>query len=103
MGIFGIGDPESTSSHVEDCFTCHNVSGRQVLKSLGLVQHTQKGIAGDAPQVTDQIFRALLLQAKSIGGNAVINVRLETGSYEKQGSQWQMTYVVAYGDAVVLS
>ena len=76
---------------------------QECVQALGLVEFTQKGIAGDAPKVSPSIFRSLLDAAKESGANAVINVRLSTGTYQQQGSQWQVTYIIAYGDAVVLS
>ncbi|WP_394293970.1 heavy metal-binding domain-containing protein [Aeromonas rivipollensis] len=42
----------------------------------------------------------MVYAAKEKGANAVVNVRLISSSYRVQGSQWEVTYVVAYGDAV---
>ncbi len=102
MGLFGLGGANSKSSHLPACYTSSTVPGRQIEKNLGLVQYTQKGIAGDAPEEIQSVFLALLREAQAAGGNAVVNVRLQSGSYEQQGSKWQVTYLVAFGDAVLL-
>ena len=103
MGFLGMGGPDSSAASISGCYCMAEVPGRSVVKALGLVEFTQKAIAGDAPKITPSIFRSLLEAAKEQGVNVVINVRLTTGSYQQQGSQWQVTYIIAYGDAVVLS
>lgn len=80
----------------------YDIPGRKISRNLGLIEYTQKGIAGDMPKVCEGIFRGLLDAAKDKGANAVVNVRVIAGSYQQQGSQWEVTYVVAYGDAVIL-
>jgi hypothetical protein len=103
MGLFGIGGPETSAALIEGCYSLAEVPGRPVVQALGLVQFTQKGVAGNMPAESKSIFASLVAAARERGANAVINVRLTTGTYQQQGSQWNVTYVVAYGDAVVLS
>ena len=67
------------------------------------MQYTKKGIAGDILNEIDGIFKSLLQVARDKGANAVLNVRIITGSYQQQGSAWEVTYIVAYGEAVILS
>ncbi|MFM5467773.1 heavy metal-binding domain-containing protein [Aeromonas veronii] len=101
MGLFGLSGPEESSALIEGCYTLQEIPGRKITKSLGLIEYTKKGIAGDIPKISDEIFRSLFSAAKEKGANAVVNVRLVSGSYHAQGSQWEVTYVVAYGDAVI--
>jgi hypothetical protein len=103
MGFLGLGGADSSAALIEGCYCMTEVPGRSVTRALGLVEFTQKSIAGDAPKVSASIFQSLLAAAKEKGANAVINVRLTTGSYQRQGSQALVTYIIAYGDAVVLS
>ena len=103
MGFLGLGGPDSSAALILNCYSMAEVPGRTVVRAMGLIEFTQKAIAGDAPKTSESIFRSLLDAAKERGANAVINVRLAVGSYQQQGSQWQVTYVIAYGDAVVLS
>lgn len=98
MGFFG--GAKATSGVFSDCYTRSEIPGRQIVESLGLVEYTQKGIAGDMPEAITDIFFGLLEAVQEKGGNAAVNVRLITGSYQRQGSGWTETYVVAYGDAV---
>lgn len=102
MGMFDFGGPESTSDLIEHCYSGTEVPGKNVTKALGLVQYTQKGLAGDMPENSVRIFQSLHKYATELGANAVINVRLTSGSYQKQGSGQYVTYVIAFGDAVIL-
>lgn len=101
MSLFCLGGPEESAAIIEGCYTLQEIPGRRITKSLGLIEYTKKGIAGDIPKISDEIFRSLFSAAKERGANAVVNVRLVSGSYHAQGSQWEVTYVVAYGDAVI--
>ena len=102
MGLFGMGTPKETASIISDCYTRSDVPGRTIEKSIGLVQYTKKGIAGDIPSEIDGLFQSLSQMAREKGANAVVNVRMTTGSYHQQGSQWEVTYIVVYGEAVIL-
>jgi len=95
-------DQKSSASCFEECHSISEVPGKIVLKSIGLVQYTLKGVAGDAPKEMEGVFEGLLDAARKAGGNSVIKVQLVAGSYQQQGSGWHMSYVVAYGEAVVL-
>lgn len=102
MGLFNIGGPKSSTDLIEGCYTLSEVPGKRIGKSLGLIEYTMKGLAGDMPEESSGIFRGLLESALEKGANAVVNVRITSGSYQQQGSQWQVTYVIAFGDAVIL-
>ena len=47
----------------------------------------QKGIAGDILNEIYGLFQSLLQMAGEKGTSAVVNVRMTTGSYHRQGSQ----------------
>lgn len=101
MGFFGGSD--SASAHLQNVYTLAEVPGKKAVKAFGLVQYVEKGLAGDMPKKAHAIPEQLWLAAKELGANAVLNMRLVTGSYQQQGSQWMVTYVIAYGDAVILA
>ncbi|MBO1518810.1 heavy metal-binding domain-containing protein [Oceanisphaera pacifica] len=103
MGLFGSGGSTASVAHIKGCYTSESVPGRTISKSFGLVEVTQKGVAGDIPERSETIFNSLLSVAEALGANAVVNVRVVTGSYQQQGSGWQYSYVIAYGDAVILA
>ncbi|WCP70196.1 hypothetical protein LYZ37_23825 (plasmid) [Vibrio tubiashii] len=96
------GTDGESSGLVSGCYTLDYVPGRKVIASLGLVEYTVKNIAGNAPEKMQSVFSSLLEAALDQGAHAVINVRMVTGSYQKQGSQWMVSYIVAYGEAVLL-
>ncbi len=103
MGFLSGSVPEHSSALIEGCYAIGEVPGRRVTEALGLVQFTKKGIAGEVPNVSADIFASLRDVAEECGANAVINVRVIAGSYQQYGSGWFVTYLIAYGDAVVLS
>jgi hypothetical protein len=97
-----VGTPETSSGVQENCYSISDVPGKKATKSFGLVHFTQKNLAGDMPRRTADIFSELLSMAETLGANAVINVKLTSGSYFSKGSKWEVTYVIAHGDAVIL-
>jgi uncharacterized protein YbjQ (UPF0145 family) len=103
FGLFGSRVPSESASLIEGCTTLTQIPGKEIIKSLGLIEYTKKDIAGDAPKISSGIFESLLIAAQEKGANAVVNVRLMSGSYQTHGSKLQLTYVIAYGDAVVVN
>lgn len=102
MSWFDFDNSKESTSLIDGCYTLSEVPGYKISKSIGLIQYTRKGIAGDIPGISEDIFKRLLSAAKEKGANAVVNVRIVSGSYEQQGSKWAVTYVLAYGDAVLI-
>ena len=51
--------PKETASIISDCYTRSEVPDQIIEKSIGLVQYTKKGIAGDVPSEIDGIFQSL--------------------------------------------
>lgn len=104
MSLFGIGKPKGVAGIVEGCYSLSEVPGRKITKVIGLVEYTINEIdGGDVNRLSEGIFKSLLSIAEKLGANAVVNVRLTTGSYQQLGSGWISTYIIAYGDAVVLA
>ena len=91
-----------TASLIENCYTRSDVPGKTIEKSLGLIQFTKKGIKGNITKEIDGIFESLIRVAREQGANAVINVQLTTGSYEEAVNQWEASYLIVYGEAVIL-
>ena len=42
----------------------------------------------------------IMRQGIQMGANALVDLKMTTGSYEQQGSQWMVSKVVYYGTAV---
>lgn len=96
----GNGRKENPVAHGA-CFMSPTVPGKLLKQSFGMIEHTETGIAGDAPKQTNAILTKLLLAANKLGANAVVNVRLTTGTYHA-ALGGMVTYLIAAGDAVVL-
>jgi uncharacterized protein YbjQ (UPF0145 family) len=83
--------------------TSNNLPDREIKGALGNVT----GISATAAS-TDRGFRKaekealvdIMRQGIHMGANAIINLRMTTGSYEEQGSKWVVSKVVYYGTAV---
>lgn len=103
-GVKAVQGTKESEGFIEGCYTMSEIPGRKISRALGLVEYTIKGISSDAPNESREIFQNLLEVARRRGANAVVNVRLASGSYGRGtgGSMYEDTYIVAYGDAVVL-
>ena len=44
----------------------------------------------------------MLKNAKNMGANAIIDAKVSTGTYQTQGSQWQVSQAIYTGTAVVI-
>lgn len=97
IGAMVVGEKASL---IERCYTLDHIPGKTIVKSLGLIRCSIKGIGGSIHRNSNDIFEKLLKAAEERGANAVVNVRLESGSY--MVINYHVTgYLVAYGDAVV--
>jgi len=97
MGLFG----GNKSKIITDCYTRSEVPGRTIEKSLGLVKHREGSykISKDI----DGIFEYFLEKAKENGANAIVNMRMITGSNQESGKiHIDEVYIIVYGEAVVL-
>lgn len=83
--------------------TSNNLPNREIKGALGNVT----GISETAAS-TDRGFRKaekealadIMHQGIQMGANAIVDLKMTTGSYEQQGSQWMVSKVVYYGTAV---
>ena len=50
----------------------------------------------------DDLMKDFLTKVQNIGDNAVINLRYQAGSYEENGSKWYKSYMLIYGEAVLI-
>ncbi|WP_200248502.1 heavy metal-binding domain-containing protein [Thiococcus pfennigii] len=75
----------------------------KIKETLGIVRGISETEAGSRQEFRLAEQEALLLmlkQAYDRGANAVVGVRLTTGTYETSGSQWQVARPVYIGTAV---
>lgn len=101
--MLGLFDPtfESTFSFSDKCFLGHTIPGKHIRKSLGLISMVTKGINGNINKLYDGLMQKFLQKLDELGGNAIVNIRFETGSYQQQGSGWINTFILIYGEAVI--
>lgn len=94
--------PKSAFWHHDSCYCGSTVPGKIITKSLGLMSMVIKGIAGDVTVEIKKLINQFVNHVEELGGNAIINFRIETGTYQQHGSAWQVTYILLYGEGVVL-
>ncbi|ETO41273.1 heavy metal-binding domain-containing protein [Morganella sp. EGD-HP17] len=106
MGIFSKTKKiESVfTSHCTVCFTSSIIPSREIITNLGMVKasisHRFSGYYdGDDNLIQDELIK----KANSVGGNAIINFRYETVLFQSGGDGWNNAFVIAYGDAVIIS
>ena len=83
--------------------TTGGIPGKTIRSTLGSIV----GISNTAA-TTDEEFslaekeamRNVLIEAKNLGANAVIGLRMSSGTYQRQGSRWLVTKVTYHGTAV---
>ena len=77
-----------------------SIPGKDIIESFGLVSMVTKGVRGNINDELELLMQKFLDKSNQIGGNAVINFRFETGTYQQNGSGWNVTYLFLYGEAV---
>ncbi|QQK72174.1 YbjQ family protein [Pectobacterium versatile] len=101
MGFFS-KEPSVSTGNFPMCFSSHTVPGREIKKSFGVIKAITAEISGSYESEEELVTTALCKEAKKLGANAIVNFRYETGSYQKNGTSWVNSYLIAYGDAVIL-
>jgi len=84
------------------CFVSGSVPGRKIKRSFGVIKATTAEILGSYKSEEDLVTTALWEEAEKLGADAIVNFRYETGSYQKNGTGWVASYIIVYGDAVIL-
>lgn len=85
--------------------TGSKIEGREVLSVIGGVRGISKTQATGAAEFElseKEALLSLLNEARQLGANGVVDVQLNTGTYEKQGSKWQVSQSIYTGTAVLL-
>ena len=102
--MFGqIFDPtfESTFITNDKCYLGSIIPGKTIAKSLGLMSMVTKGINGNINKELEILTQKFVNSVEKAGGNAIINFRFETGSYQQIGSAWITSYLLIYGEGVL--
>lgn len=81
----------------------YSIPTHEVKETLGLVRgvsDTEASSSRDFRLAEQEALLLMLKQAYDMGANAVVGVTLTTGTYETNGSQWQVATPVYTGTAV---
>ena len=81
----------------------YTLPGEKVKRTFGLVRgisDTEASSKRDFRLAEQEALLLMLKQAYDMGANAVVGVRLTTGTYEANGSRWQVSRPVYTGTAV---
>jgi len=89
-----------TSSWTENCYTGGTVENKKIETYLGMIQYTRTDIDVDVKTKISDIFNSLVNNAKEDGADAVINVKMTTGTYQV-GTSKTTTYITVFGEGVV--
>lgn len=97
-------DPSFDSSFLcnNKCYLSSTIPGKTITKSLGLTSMVTKRINGNITKEFENLMDKFVKNVENLGGNAIINFQFETGSYQQQGSSWVVTYIIMYGEGVVV-
>lgn len=101
MGFFDKNQSVNTG-HYPMCFTSGSIPGRKIKKSFGFIKATTAEISGKYKSEEELVTNELCKVAERLGADAIVNFRYETGSYQQNGAGWVTSYLIAYGDAVIL-
>ncbi|MEQ1533616.1 MAG: heavy metal-binding domain-containing protein [Sideroxydans sp.] len=82
------------------------IPGKEIQNVLGAVtgiSNTQASSKEEFELAEKEAMLALIEKAQRLGANAIVDLKLSTGSYQQQGSQWQVSQAVYNGTAVIAS
>lgn len=101
MGFFS---PTIKTSHMvmPQFYIGNSIPQKSIKKSFGVFTQVTKGVGGDINDKLPSMKKTFLGKAKNMGANAVINFKIETGSYQQYGSQWHFSFVILYGEPVIV-
>ncbi|MEQ4672469.1 hypothetical protein AB7W30_21095 [Providencia manganoxydans] len=102
MSIFKIESKKHTSTLNNNIYTTSEVYGAKIIKSIGMVKVAISDICLKYNNEDEVAKNELLKITLDNGGNAIINFRYETGSYQRDYTGTYTSYILAFGDAVFI-
>ena len=73
---------------------------KQVFGNVSGISDTNAVSREEFALAEKEAMHNLILEAKKFGANAVVDLKLSTGTYEHTGSQWQVSQLIYLGTAV---
>ena len=83
--------------------TGSSVPGAQIKRAIGVVRGVSDTQASSKEQFSlaeKEALYNMLVEAERLGANAVVELKLNTGTYQQQGSRWQVSQCIYNGTAV---
>jgi uncharacterized protein YbjQ (UPF0145 family) len=106
-----MGKEAKKLQHHLQVYAGSKVIGKRIIRGLGVISYTKTDvIGGNIIEQTEGIFEGLAAAAKKLDADAVVNVKIVSGTYTanifKNSLSERMavpntTYLIAYGDAVL--
>lgn len=81
------------------------VPSKNITSVIGAVSgksKTQASTEGEFDLAEKEAMLAIIESAQKLGANAIIDLKATTGSYQQQGSKWQVSQTMYSGTAVVV-
>lgn len=84
------------------CVNGSIIPNKVIKDVLGVVKgiSDQVSIKEEFELAEKEAMYRMLLEAEKLGANAVIEIKMNTGTYQQQGSKWQVTQIVYTATAV---
>lgn len=82
-----------------------SVPGKNIASVIGAVSgksRTQASTKEEFDLAEKEAMLAVIENAQQLGANAIIDLKATMGSYQQQGSQWQVSQTMYTGTAVVI-
>lgn len=85
------------------CVTSSNIYEKKVVQTLGSVKGASKSIISteQSTKIADnEAMYEMLIEAKILGANAIVDIKMNTPTFEVSGSKWQTSQIIYTGTAV---
>ncbi|MGF7420261.1 hypothetical protein [Providencia rettgeri] len=102
MKIFTSNPIVHDSLITSNIYSSSYIPNANITKNLGMVKVVISEIWGKFKDEDEVAKVELINLTKDKGGNAIINFKYETGSFQRTGSGSVSSYIIAYGDAVFI-
>lgn len=102
MKIFTSNPIVHDSLITTNIYTSNYIPNANITKNLGMVKIVISEIWGKYKNEDETAKIDLINLTQKKGGNAIINFKYETGSFQRTGSGSVSSYIIAYGDAVFI-
>ena len=86
------------------CVTSSAIHDKKILKTCGTVKGISKSIISIDVKIADnEAMYEMLIEAKILGANAIVDLKMNTPTFEVSGSKWQTSQIIYTGTAVLIN